>query len=97
MNAYRLTLIGVCLVALALTETLCVNTPLGWFWPGTVWPVVLIIGLVFERWRYRPIETVVPANFSSTGERFEDPETGRVLEVYFDAASGERRYVDRTS
>ncbi|HUN70742.1 MAG TPA: hypothetical protein VMU52_00430 [Steroidobacteraceae bacterium] len=52
----------------------------------------IILGTAFERWRYR---NAPPAGalWESTGERFEDPATGETLEVHYDRASGERRYV----
>jgi hypothetical protein len=52
---------------------------------------VLLVVLVFERWRYRG-----PAGggrWRATDERFEDPESGEVIEVQFDPATGQRRYV----
>jgi hypothetical protein len=52
----------------------------------------VILGTAFERWRYRntpPAE----ARWERTGERFEDPTTGETMEVQYDRASGERRYV----
>jgi hypothetical protein len=52
----------------------------------------LVAALLIERWRYHR-----PANagrhFTPTGERFQDPESGRVVEVLYDARTGERRYV----
>ncbi len=64
------------------------------FWPALLWPVIVLLGLAFERWRYRRAVPNVPKNFTPTGERFEDPESGHIFEVAFDAATGERRYVD---
>ena len=54
----------------------------------------LIIGLAIERWRYKPISSTRPdPHWNDTGERFVDPETGKLTAVYFDAASGERHYI----
>jgi hypothetical protein len=52
----------------------------------------IILGTAFERWRYR---NAPPAGacWERTGERFEDPATGETMEVQYDRASGERRYV----
>ncbi len=50
-----------------------------------------LLGTLFERWRYRTSERR-DAQWQRTGERFEDPATGRPVEVFFDPASGERRY-----
>jgi hypothetical protein len=52
----------------------------------------IILGTAFERWRYRSAAPA-GARWERTGERFEDPATGETLEVHYDRASGERRYV----
>ena len=54
---------------------------------------VLLLALVFERWRYRSADSSGSRGWRRTGERFEDPETGQVMEVLFDPSSGQRRYV----
>jgi hypothetical protein len=60
------------------------------------WALVLIVGLLIERWRYKPLTERPPGpDWTATDERFVDPETGKVVTVYFHAASGERRYVAR--
>ena len=60
--------------------------------------MLMIAGIVFERWRYRKVEDTPPAGpqWQKTGERFVDPETGLTMQVYYDPASGERRYVRST-
>lgn len=52
----------------------------------------IILGTAFERWRYRNAPPA-GARWERTGERFEDPATGETMEVHYDRASGERRYV----
>ena len=52
----------------------------------------IILGTAFERWRYRT-RPPSAARWERTGERFEDPATGETMEVHYDRASGERRYV----
>lgn len=52
----------------------------------------ILLGTLFERWRYRSASPP-GARWERTGERFEDPATGETLEVEYDRASGERRYV----
>lgn len=54
--------------------------------------VAVILGTLFERWRYHNAPPPA-AHWERTGERFEDPATGETLEVHYDRASGERRYV----
>jgi hypothetical protein len=53
----------------------------------------LTLGMLFERWRYKPEMQPHEAKGQPTGERFVDPQTGEVTEVYFDASTGERSYV----
>jgi len=52
----------------------------------------IILGTAFERWRYHNAPPAA-AHWERTGERFEDPATGETMEVHYDRASGERRYV----
>jgi hypothetical protein len=55
--------------------------------------VVVLIGTLFERWRYRPIEEPSNGRWQHTDEQFIDPSTGDPVEVMFDPRTGERRYV----
>jgi hypothetical protein len=57
--------------------------------------VLILVGVVFERWRYKTPEAGAPAGFVATPERFLDPETGRAVQVFIEPRTGERRYVDR--
>jgi len=52
----------------------------------------IVLGTAFERWRYRNAPPT-GARWERTAERFEDPATGETMEVHYDRASGERRYV----
>lgn len=54
---------------------------------------LIVLGTVFERWRYRPNGARPGAGWEVTGERFEDPQTGKTVQVFYDPRSGERRYV----
>jgi len=59
-----------------------------------VWGVVLVAGIVLERYRYKLIAQTPPgAGWQRTDERFEDPETGQSVTVYLQPETGERRYV----
>jgi hypothetical protein len=59
---------------------------------------VLLLGLVvlvavrFERWRARPLPPPSGPHWQPTGERFEDPGSGKTVEVHYNPATGERRY-----
>jgi hypothetical protein len=58
------------------------------------WGLILIVGLLIERWRYKPLAERRPGpDWTATDERFVDPETGKLVTVYYHPASGERRYV----
>ncbi len=48
-------------------------------------------GVVFERWRYTPPPPRI-GNWRPTGERFLDPASGKMVEVYFNRETGERHY-----
>ncbi|HWZ64564.1 MAG TPA: hypothetical protein VNX02_16215 [Steroidobacteraceae bacterium] len=54
---------------------------------------VIVLGTAFERWRYRPHDLRPDGGWQPTGERFEDPQTGSTVQVFYDPRSGERRYV----
>jgi hypothetical protein len=54
---------------------------------------LIVLGIVFERWRYRPNQPQPGAGWEPTGERFQDPQSGKTLQVFYDPRSGERRYV----
>ena len=56
--------------------------------------ILLILGTLFERWRYTRSDEPSGPRWESTGERFTDPTTGRIVEVMYDPATGERRYVE---
>jgi hypothetical protein len=56
--------------------------------------VLLVGGVLIERWRYKPLGSGRPGpDWITTGERFLDPETGRLVTVFYKPATGERRYV----
>jgi hypothetical protein len=59
-----------------------------------LWAAVLLIGLLIERWRYKPLTGRPPGpDWQATDERFVDPETGKLITVYFHPPTGERRYI----
>lgn len=61
--------------------------------PPLVFGLLLVVGTWFERWRYKGMQRPAETRGEPTGERFIDPETGGLVEVYYDSASGERSYV----
>ncbi len=66
-------------------------------WQALAIGVMVLIGTLFERWRYRHIEAPPVGQWQRTGEQFIDPSTGQPVEVMFDPRTGERRYVAVTS
>jgi hypothetical protein len=60
--------------------------------PVLIWGVVLFLGTVFERWRYRSNASHLDDGWAATDERFVDPESGKLMQVYYQASTGERRY-----
>jgi hypothetical protein len=62
-------------------------------WQALAVGVIVLIGTLFERWRYRHIEEPPKGQWQRTGEQFFDPSTGNPVEVMFDPRTGERRYV----
>ena len=52
---------------------------------------VLAAALVFERRGYQP-KAPNPAALHPTGERFRDPSSGQILEVWEDPETGAREY-----
>ncbi len=59
-----------------------------------VWAAIFLIGLVVERWRYKGLAATPPGpDWQRTDERFVDPETGKLVTVYFHPRTGERRYI----
>jgi hypothetical protein len=86
-------------VALAVTALLVAAAVLGamagWHTlPLAVLPGVLLLGLLFERYVYKPIRLEPPGpGWDRTQERFADPRTGQIVAVYYNPRTGERRYV----
>jgi len=75
-----------CILATAAGETEA--------WVPVIWAVIVVAGIVFERYRYKPLEVGLPGpGWERTGERFVDDDTGRTVTVYLQKETGERQYV----
>jgi hypothetical protein len=62
--------------------------------PLAIWGAIFAGGVLIERWRYRTLSDGRPGRgWQATPERFVDPETGRLVPVFLNPATGERRYV----
>ena len=84
--------------AVALAGALAVFT-LGGPLPLVIWLAILggmlTAGILCERARYKLHAARPPgAGWQSTAERFVDPDSGKMLTVYFRPADGERMYVE---
>jgi hypothetical protein len=56
--------------------------------------LVLIAAVLVERWRYKRLGATHPgSDWIATAERFVDPESGKLVTVYYHPATGERQYV----
>lgn len=56
--------------------------------------LLLIAALLCERWRYQRLHREGPGNgWIATEERFVDPESGKLVTVFYRPSTGERRYV----
>jgi hypothetical protein len=88
-------LLGICLVLVGVGggtwlagSTACI--------PLLAWSSLVLLALLLERWRYRPKPSLASSadeqHWQATGERFVDPDSGRLMQVYFHAKTGERRY-----
>ena len=63
-------------------------------WVFVFWGAIILLGTIYERVRYKPIETAAPGTgWLATSERFIDDETGEPVTVWIDPASGKRKYV----
>ncbi len=62
--------------------------------PAAIWGGVLLVAIVFERWRYPRAPQAVREGWLPTEECFVDPESGKTLRVWYEPHTGARRYVD---
>jgi len=58
--------------------------------------VILVSAVLLERKRYRTRVDRTKGHWQPTGERFVDPTTGRLMEVSYNTATGERDYREVT-
>lgn len=64
-------------------------------WPTVIVAAVLAGGIAFERARYGAAQRRPEgAAWRETSERFIDDASGKPISVWFDARTGERRYVE---
>jgi len=54
--------------------------------------IILVSAVLLERKRYRTRVDRTQGYWQPTGERFVDPTTGRLMEVFYNTTTGERDY-----
>jgi hypothetical protein len=87
-------LIGIGIAAIAIGIALMALTGVPPSLVFLFWGATLVLGIVFERFRYKPLEAARPgAGWERTTERFIDDETGKPVTVYIQPQTGERKYV----
>ena len=59
--------------------------------------VILVSAMLLERQRYRTRVDRTQGHWQPTGERFVDPTTGQLMEVFYNLATGERDYREVTN
>jgi hypothetical protein len=79
-------LLLICAMALVVVEPRA--------WPALAAAALLVLGTLWERFHYRGSERG-GAGWQATQERFLDEESGGLVTVWFNPATGERRYVDQ--
>ena len=84
-------------LAIGAVELVCgvaalfAHTPPGWVL--IFWGAVIVISIVYERFRYKPVEGAAPGpGWTRTPERFIDDETGEPVTVWTNA-TGDRKYI----
>ncbi len=68
---------------------------IGFLLPAGIVAALLLIRLLFRRGGYkrRPLDAPPGRDWNFTGERFVDPKSGEMLEVWYCVRNGERAYV----
>jgi hypothetical protein len=78
-------------ILLMLTGAWLLIAGTGVGWQALITGLVLFVAVRFERWRaHAPARA--DGQWQKTGERFEDPGSGRTVQVEYNPATGERRY-----
>lgn len=90
-----LRIIVVVLGAVCLAGGIALTAAIRQAWPAGVeigaFGALVLVGSLFER-HYRGRRAAAGARLEKTGERFIDPATGKLTEVFYDPGTGEREY-----
>ncbi len=91
----RKVLIGLAILCIAGGLIAILASASGGGWGALVFGVLLLLGTVYERVRYKTVESGAPGpGWERTSERFVDEESGKTITVYVRPETGERRYVE---
>jgi hypothetical protein len=83
--------VAACLFVLAMAAAIFFEKDA---WPFVFWTGLVTLALAIERRSYGAAQRGQPGEgWQRTGEAFFDDASGHRVEVWFDPASGERRYV----
>ena len=63
-------------------------------WPFLLCTGILAVGVFYERTFYRGAAAPTGPGWAPTAERFRDQESGAMVTVWYNAETGERRYVE---
>ncbi len=68
---------------------------IGFLFPAGVFVALILLWFFFRSGGYkrRPLDAPPGTDWNFTGERFVDPKSGEMLEVWFCPRNGERAYV----
>ena len=87
--------VGVAMLSAAAIVAVTGTAIGGALWLAAV-GAALVVGILFERSRYKPAMPGHPGpGWVATDERFVDPQSGELVTVYYQRSTGERRYVSR--
>jgi hypothetical protein len=83
---------GFTLLALVAALVVTAMTPVAW--PFLLCTAILAVGVFYERTLSRGAGAPRGVGWAPTAERFRDTESGAMVTVWFNAKTGERRYVE---
>lgn len=90
----RTIVLGFGILLIVAAAVLAVAAPMAW--PAAcelaIFGALIVIGTLFER-RYHFRTRTSGADWEPTGERFNDPVSGKLTEVRWNRATGERAYI----
>jgi hypothetical protein len=66
-------------------------------WPVVMWLAIICVALAIERRHYgRALRDRPGPEWEKTNEQFLDDASGKLVEVWYNSKTGERRYIEHT-